>query len=69
MLVFFVLAFLIKLPIFGFHKWLTKAHVEAPVVGSMILAGVLLKLGGYGIFRVLNFIDTKNFFFCKTIKY
>nr|BBO25457.1 NADH dehydrogenase subunit 4 [Pronodularia japanensis] len=46
------LAFLVKLPIYGFHLWLPKAHVEAPVAGSMILAGVLLKLGGYGLVRV-----------------
>lgn len=49
---FWVLAFLIKLPMYGFHLWLPKAHVEAPVAGSMILAGVLLKLGAYGLVRV-----------------
>nr|YP_009407000.1 NADH dehydrogenase subunit 4 [Typhlopatsa pauliani]ASA39536.1 NADH dehydrogenase subunit 4 [Typhlopatsa pauliani] len=45
-------AFMVKLPMFSVHLWLPKAHVEAPVAGSMILAGVLLKLGGYGLIRV-----------------
>nr|YP_009509586.1 NADH dehydrogenase subunit 4 [Pilumnus vespertilio]AUN45003.1 NADH dehydrogenase subunit 4 [Pilumnus vespertilio] len=48
-----VWAFLVKLPMYMFHLWLPKAHVEAPVAGSMILAGVLLKLGGYGLIRVM----------------
>nr|WES13242.1 NADH dehydrogenase subunit 4 [Fenusa (Kaliofenusa) sp. 1 GYN-2022b] len=49
---FFILAFLVKMPMFMVHLWLPKAHVEAPVSGSMILAGVMLKLGGYGLLRV-----------------
>nr|YP_009176430.1 NADH dehydrogenase subunit 4 [Cryptolestes pusillus]ALI87011.1 NADH dehydrogenase subunit 4 [Cryptolestes pusillus] len=54
-LVFFVMIFifLVKFPMFFVHLWLPKAHVEAPVSGSMILAGIMLKLGGYGLIRVI----------------
>nr|ALO76168.1 NADH deshydrogenase subunit 4 [Cyphonistes vallatus] len=48
------LVFFIKIPMYFVHLWLPKAHVEAPVAGSMILAGVMLKLGGYGLMRFLE---------------
>nr|YP_010272323.1 NADH dehydrogenase subunit 4 [Meloe mediterraneus]UKE80244.1 NADH dehydrogenase subunit 4 [Meloe mediterraneus] len=61
------MVFFIKIPLFLVHLWLPKAHVEAPVSGSMILAGVMLKLGGYGLMRLLVVFTsvglTINYFF------
>nr|CCI69441.1 NADH dehydrogenase subunit 4 [Metacrangonyx sp. 2 MDMBR-2012] len=60
-------AFLVKFPMYLLHIWLPKAHVEAPVSGSMILAGILLKLGGYGIIRFLPMVVSIHNFSSKYI--
>nr|YP_010026153.1 NADH dehydrogenase subunit 4 [Ctenoplusia albostriata]QOQ36991.1 NADH dehydrogenase subunit 4 [Ctenoplusia albostriata] len=55
-----IMAFLVKMPMYFVHLWLPKAHVEAPVSGSMILAGIMLKLGGYGLMRLMIFLQQIN---------
>lgn len=49
-----IILFFVKCPVYGVHLWLPKAHVEAPVAGSVILAAILLKFGGFGLIRLLN---------------
>nr|YP_011017350.1 NADH dehydrogenase subunit 4 [Amblyomma dubitatum]WQF69013.1 NADH dehydrogenase subunit 4 [Amblyomma dubitatum] len=63
--IFLMLGFLVKIPMFLFHLWLPKAHVEAPIAGSMILAGILLKLGIYGIFRFKMMMFSCILMYCE----
>nr|YP_009049531.1 NADH dehydrogenase subunit 4 [Colinus virginianus]AIE46333.1 NADH dehydrogenase subunit 4 [Colinus virginianus]QNN84830.1 NADH dehydrogenase subunit 4 [Colinus virginianus] len=59
-----LVAFMVKAPLYGLHLWLPKAHVEAPIAGSMLLAALLLKLGGYGIMRITLLMGPSSSHLC-----
>lgn len=56
-------SFLVKSPMYTLHSWLPKAHVEAPLIGSIILAGVILKLGSYGLLLLAPYLSSSSSFF------
>ena len=61
----FFISFCVKVPMYPFHIWLPEAHVEAPTIGSVILAALLLKLGTYGLVRYSLFLFLKGFYFFR----
>lgn len=64
----FFLGFMVKVPMIPFHLWLPEAHVEAPTTGSVILAGILLKLGSYGLIRFsLTLFPTASYYFSPLV--
>eukprot|EP00121_Abeoforma_whisleri_P000430 Awhi_evm1s379 len=65
----FFVGFAVKLPLFGLHLWLPRAHVEANLAGSIVLAGVLLKLGSFGLFRYSLFLMPASTYYNKPLIY
>lgn len=66
---FTFLAFAVKIPMYPLHTWLPEAHAEAPTVGSILLAGILLKLGPYGLLRFSNVLFPYGFFYFRPFLY
>lgn len=62
-----IIAFIVKIPLYFVHLWLPKAHVEAPVAGSIVLAGILLKLGRYGLLRISSLFIKTNILLAPAI--
>ena len=61
--------FAVKMPLFPFHTWLPEAHSEAPTVGSIILASLLLKMGPYGLIKFVNFLFLEGLYFFRPLIY